>query len=351
MNPQDESKFGKGATDRPSDWLTPDAPNHAEIAGVFAPAVWTEKTLEDFVTYPKRNQGATLACTVYTEAKLLSIDEKSENGQWREFSPHSLYPLVVTPGGGANGLIAAQAAAKYGMTLEVLFPTDGQSEETIRNSAGYTVDAKQVALVYKSGSPVQCNTDFDTIASIIAGYHQLGKLKGVAISVIGQNNGSWTSPFPKPPADQNNNWYHRVPVVDFGLVNGKKYLAIDNSWGEQIGYGGQQFLSEDYMPFIYGGCYNLNVPDDWQQTEKVAAPHYVWNTDLEQGASGPDVLALQTALQSLGMFPVTSVVKPTGNFWGITKQAVILFQQSFGLSPVGVVGPLTRAKLNELFGN
>lgn len=346
-----EEKFGKGAADRPEDWYKVDSPTYSEISGAFSPVVWKEKKFSDFVTYPKRNQGTTLSCTCYTQAKLLSIDEFSENGKWRELSPHGLYPFVVFEGGGASGVEVARSAAKYGMTLEHLYPSDGLTEEEMRKSEGLLVDAKQVGLIYKSDMPVECLTDFDTIASILDGYQKKGKRKGVAVTIIGRNNGTWISPFPTPPTKTDTDlWFHRVPVVDFGLIKGKKYLAIDNSWGEEVGNKGQQYLGEEFLPFLYGGLYTLNIPDNWQ--ENIVAPtppKYVWSLDLQVGSSGKDVLLLQQALQSLGMFPVASVVGATGNFGGITKQAVILFQQAFGISATGVVGPKTREKLNSLF--
>jgi peptidoglycan hydrolase-like protein with peptidoglycan-binding domain len=42
----------------------------------------------------------------------------------------------------------------------------------------------------------------------------------------------------------------------------------------------------------------------------------------------------------------------TGNFFGMTLKAVKNFKTFYGISPVlGIVGPLTIAKLNELFGS
>jgi len=67
--------------------------------------------------------------------------------------------------------------------------------------------------------------------------------------------------------------------------------------------------------------------------------------DLEYGLTADsDVKELQTLLQKLGLFdgPVN------GNFFNLTRQAVIKFQETNGISAVGRVGPQTRAKLNEL---
>jgi peptidoglycan hydrolase-like protein with peptidoglycan-binding domain len=65
---------------------------------------------------------------------------------------------------------------------------------------------------------------------------------------------------------------------------------------------------------------------------------------LSLGSSGTDVAVLQTALEQQGFFVMPAgVVK--GYFGAITEAAVIKYQTSVGLPPVGVFGPATRAKL------
>lgn len=347
-----ENQFGKGSIDRPEDFLKANAWRNEEIAGAFQPALWKEKNpVGDFATYPKRNQGVQNSCTCYAKAKALSVDELSENGAWRELSPRSIYPYVAVPGGGASSLEVASMAVKIGMTLEYLLPTDGLSESDVSHDAGYKLDAKQIALVYKPGSIVECTADFETIASILQAHQAQGIKKVVEISIIGENNGTWLSAFPKAASlDKSKYWYHRIVVTDFGLVGGRKMLAIDNSWGTGAGYSGQQFLTEDHVPFLYGSLYTMNIPDDWQSVgESVPPPHHQWNTNLSIGSSGADVLVLQQALQSMGMFPVSSIVKPTGAYYGVTRSAVSLFQQAFGIPATGIVDTPTREKLNIIF--
>ena len=52
--------------------------------------------------------------------------------------------------------------------------------------------------------------------------------------------------------------------------------------------------------------------------------------------------------QDASIYPQKQV---TGYFGPLTRQAVINFQKKYGIDPIGTVGPITRAKLNELFGN
>jgi len=67
---------------------------------------------------------------------------------------------------------------------------------------------------------------------------------------------------------------------------------------------------------------------------------YCFNTDLYQGLTSNDVRNLQIVL---------GVTPTTGYFGSITKSAVKRFQAQYGLPQTGYVGPLTRAKLNELY--
>lgn len=339
-----------GENARPEDFLSPSAWRYEEINAGTTPVRWVEKSpVDGFVTYPKRNQGQQSTCTAYALAKALAVDELSENGIWRELSPRSIYPYVFQPGGGSNSLVATKLTLKIGMTLEHLLPTDGLTEKEAQEPTGYVTDAKQVALVYRPGNFLECSADFETIASIIQSYRDKGEKKIVMISMIGVNNGTAISQFPKPPTSPNQTlWYHKVAVTDFGLIGGKKYIAIDNTIP---GVNGQQFLGQDYEPLLYGALYTINQNDVLPVgTIPPPRPTHTWNVDLSVGSSGPDVLALQKALQSLGMFPISSVIGPTGNFGGLTQKSVQLFQSAFLIPTTGTVGPITRAKLNSMFG-
>jgi len=96
-----------------------------------------------------------------------------------------------------------------------------------------------------------------------------------------------------------------------------------------------------------------------RQLAELEAKPEVWChdflTDLKYQQAGEDIKALQTALRKEGLFKEAA----TGYFGPITFQAVKLFQEKYQeeiLSPwgfkrgTGIVGPTTRAKLNELYG-
>lgn len=76
---------------------------------------------------------------------------------------------------------------------------------------------------------------------------------------------------------------------------------------------------------------------------------FLFTRVLKIGSSGADVAALQQILIAKG-FLVFNVKSTPGYFGGLSKAAVVLFQKSLGLEPVGVVGPMTRKALNKITG-
>lgn len=70
----------------------------------------------------------------------------------------------------------------------------------------------------------------------------------------------------------------------------------------------------------------------------------VFYRSLSMGAKGVDVAALQTALEQNGFLVMPALVAK-GFFGVLTAAAVVKYQTSVGLPPVGVFGPLTKAKL------
>jgi hypothetical protein len=70
---------------------------------------------------------------------------------------------------------------------------------------------------------------------------------------------------------------------------------------------------------------------------------FLFETNLSMGMSGQDVLELQNRLRDEGYFNVT----PTGYYGPLTASAVRAYQAANGLSSVGIVGPQTRALLNQ----
>jgi hypothetical protein len=77
-----------------------------------------------------------------------------------------------------------------------------------------------------------------------------------------------------------------------------------------------------------------------------------FSRDLEVGASGADVMALQVWLNAHGFTVAASgpgsMGQETMTFGSLTKAAVAKFQAAHGISAIGRFGPMTRAALSSM---
>jgi len=144
---------------------------------------------------------------------------------------------------------------------------------------------------------------------------------------------------------------HSVTAVDWCLINGKKSIIVEDSWGPNFGFSGQRVIDEDFFNARnwYSG-YLMNFRFEAQPVSQ--KPQYTFNIDLEFGMTSDEVKALQDCLRWERLFP--SNAQSTGYFGAVTKKAVQDFQIKYGVTTAGSagygrVGPKTRAKLNEIF--
>lgn len=72
-------------------------------------------------------------------------------------------------------------------------------------------------------------------------------------------------------------------------------------------------------------------------------------TSMSIGSSGQDVSRLQGFLS--GDYHIYPAAIVSGYFGPLTQAAVRQFQVSFGIPTVGVVGPMTRSKVNEILSS
>ena len=151
---------------------------------------------------------------------------------------------------------------------------------------------------------------------------------------------------------------------DSDLLAEKKVRQALN-YGTDKGLLAEKFvLSEDeisdYYPFDPEKAEELlkssgmeKKDDKWVKITKGKTAAF--KSDLKEGSSGTEVIALQTCLAAdPDVYPERKI---TGNFASQTKAAVIAFQEKYAkdiLAPSGLksgtgkVGPSTRAKLNEI---
>lgn len=319
------------------------------------------KVLGTTFVEPTKNQGQSGSCGGQAASYLGGTFTVFQNKSFVEKSSKFIYAPVAYPGGGSIGRDLCDRVVNAGWASEALCVSyeNGQtpSEAFMARTADITDAAMADAAKDRGLSYAAVNTDIDSVAQALASG------QGLFIGVTGANNGTWLSPFPKPPTDADGNyWGHWLKVGKAKLINGAKFIGVHNSWGAQgVGENGWQWLGEDYFNTVLHNS-DRRGPVIFEARvivyNKAPTPvtfHYHFTQQLSAGDTSPEVKALQTALQVAGFFPAN--VAPTGFFGGITTVAVQKFQSKYGIATAGTpnttgyghVGPKTIAQLNVLF--
>lgn len=275
------------------------------------------------------------------------LNAKADNTQ-EEKSAKFIYAPIAYPNGGSVGRDLMDRVTKFGWGLESLTPSyengNPPSEQFMVRSGDITASAYDTAKKERALSYVRITDtlNIDSIAQAIRDNN------GAMIGLSGENNGSWATLFPKPPA--NYTWRHWIFADSAKMINGVKYIGIINSWGENVGDKGRQWISEDY--FKSGQCFEA-----WTCVYNTAKPEtgfkYVFTNNLQRGNFGDDVKALQAVLRLEGLFKYPL---DTGSYGIITQDAVYKFQIKYNITPLSrwlykgfYCGPATLAKLTELY--
>ncbi|MCB9803176.1 peptidoglycan-binding protein [Candidatus Nomurabacteria bacterium] len=129
--------------------------------------------------------------------------------------------------------------------------------------------------------------------------------------------------------------YANNPKV-YLLKNNQKQWIVDGEAFVALGYRWQDVeIIPDSETYVTG--------QDIKQTQNTN--NYTFKNFLSLGSISEEVRALQTKLKSLGYFTYPSI---TGYYGPVTATAVKAFQKANKISPLGYVGPQTRAALNSL---
>ena len=344
-------KHGTGALldTRPGEKKLKDYKFEEAVASV-NPVVWEEKPQSKWRKFPIFNQDGSGSCVAQTAAKLLGIMYWLLNGIYVHFSATDIYQRRSNkPGAGMIGVDAFDIMTE-GVTLEDLVPSQNMNDAQM-DAVDIPDYKRKVGEIFKIATNFlqPATKDIDKIASII---QTTGK--GVMVWFYFTYK-EWTDhPFiDEPNLDLNaqSTLKHSVTAVDFALVNGKKCLIIDDSWGPQYGLGGQRIIDEDFFKARnFFAAYPMNFKFSTGEGEK---PKHIFLQDLELNAQGPEVVALQDCLKFDGEFATN--IQSTGYYGTITQKAVQQFQEKYKIASAGVpgygrTGPKTREKLNELFG-
>lgn len=310
-----------------------------EEIGKVAVIDWQEK--KDWKTYESFDQDGSSSCVANAVAKMLGIENMKEEGKFIHFSPRDIYSRRPNkPGEGMVFREAMEIGSKYGATLEQLMPSQGLSETIMNSAEDKTPFDEIIGRTGRGGNYVALPYDINAIATI------LSRGKGVLLGMIWDYN-EWDKIIPTI-INSSGKYCHAVCATDFGLLNGKKVIAIDESWG--LKNIKQRFLTEDWFQKRCCACWYF---EDLTNKEAIGiTTKYKFLFDLEIGMKNGDVMKLQETLKGLGFFPTGQDI--TGYYGGITAKAVLDFQLKYAIvmskdeDGAGRFGPKTREVLNNL---
>lgn len=319
----------------------------SEVGSVTAPFDWNLGfDIETKVgKLPVKDQDGSFSCGGQAWSQYAGVLEAVFDGSLEERSAKFFYAQTYQFGGGSTGRDNANIFINDGACRESVLTSykNGQppDEAFITRGQDITDIARMDAKSDRGFSYAQTGTDIDTVAQALRDNN------GVILGIDGQNNGTWSSAFPKIPTKVE--WRHWIYAGKAKKINGKKYIGCLNSWGTGVGEQGWQWLGTDY--FTSG-----HVWSGWTHVFSVPPPttfHHLFSKPIVFGEKSDEVIALQTALQVDGEFPKTAAT--SGLYGGVTRKAVLAFRIKYGISsttdPSGKsCGPLTRAQLNKLFG-
>ncbi len=304
-----------------------------EIVAAVEPVLWVEKPQSAWRKFPIFDQNGSGSCVAQTLRKLYGVYIWLQTGVYVDISASHIYQRRHNrPAAGMDGTDAFKIA-QTGTTLEQFAPSEKMSDAQM-DAQVVKPFMEKVGETFKLGAYVTVSpTDIDTVASII-------QKTGKAVMVwFYFRYDEWTDVPQVLHAgldfNASSTLKHSVAAVDFTLYKGKKALVIDDSWGLKYAMNGQRVITEDFF-----------------NERNFFAAHFQ-SFAFEQNVIKPtyneSIISLQDCLKAEGLFPLN--VASSGVYGPITVKAVNAFQVKYGLDPIGTgtVGPLTKAKLHEIY--
>ena len=319
-----------------------------EIVSSAAPVEWVEKKESEWRKFPDQDQNGSGSCVMQTIRKLAGVLLYLKEKTYVSFSGAFYQLRSNKPNGGMIGVEAFDIWKENGLPLEQLVPSEKMTDAQM-DAIHIEQYEKDLAKVFAIDGHIGiANGDFETVASVI---QTTGKAVMAWFYFTAEE---WSQLIPEiktPGLALNEALRHSVAVVDYFLVDGKKYLLIEDS----AHFGGftRHLISEE---FFRARNWFLRYPMSFQfDCEIIDKPKHKFTSILKFGETGEDIKALQDILKYEGLFPLNT--DSTGYYGAITAKAVLDFQIKYNVAdPLELnqlvgrqAGKKTIAKLNELY--
>lgn len=337
--------------------------SHEELYTSSVPTYWGSKNqASSFVgMFPIDNQLGTSSCVAHGKVCVMSIFNwlQDRTKPFVQLSSMFIYRNRANyPGEGMVPSLANLQVIKQGAPIYADMPTPATEAEA--NAMIVDPATTQAAKQFIAGKWVKIidPTDIDAIGFVsnslmlplnILIYATIAEWDAVDVEIL---TPGLTQDDPLAEVE------HCITVLPNSayMENGKRRVIVQDS----AQFGGIFFrsVSED---FLIARCTEADYMIAMGNQPVIEKPKVNLPIDQSVGAVGPDVIALQLALQYLGYFPNVvngAAFAPTGTYGGITKNAVLKMQNEYAaeiLTPVnltvgtGYVGESTRAFINKLF--
>ncbi len=210
---------------------------------------------------PIEDQGQSGSCGGQAARYYLEVLKRIRTGVFERLSAKDPYCQIFYPGGGTDIRSIGNICVRLGRGVrsEALVPSYehglAPSEVFMEDKSVSNASPSQF---FRAQAYAFSKTDIESIAESVRDNN------GCIIQVSGQNNGTWLSPYPKPPIQQE--WSHFLYAGKAKLIDGKKYIGVCNSWGTDTGINGWQWLGEEYF---FGNVTNALVFYDNEATPYV----------------------------------------------------------------------------------
>lgn len=239
-------KFGKGAVKSSYDIRDFNyKPKVARGAFDWATGYDIEKVIGAKIV--TKDQGGSFSCGGQAWGYYGEVLESIATENYEPRSARWIYSHTNVPGGGSNGRENCKFCKNQGWVREVLVISyEGNkppSEAFMCKIPVLTKEGIEEAETARALSYLNARTNIDTIAQAIQDNY------GCVLRVVGQDNGTWHSTYPKPPNEEV--WAHFLYAGKAKTIDGKKFIGVKNSWGDDIGDHGWQWLGEDYFASGY----------------------------------------------------------------------------------------------------
>lgn len=306
------------------------------------------------IGYTVRNQNGSGSCVAQTIAKMLEVWDFIHDKIITVYSATPIYSNRSNkPQPGMIGTEALDFSIQKGVYLESDIPSQNMGDSQM-DTAVIDYTKKQIM---KPNRKVLLPLDFYKVAQEV-------KNNNCVMIWIKCGLGEWQRDIPFGLSNSEA-VRHSITVVDCISYKGIEYLIIEDSWGKWQKTSdiplkdGQRAITKE---FFDKHCYFAGAYTEFKYTEDAGFKHK-FETILEFGDRGVEVMFLQKALRSEGLFPAYIGGKPfdidkQGGYYGdTTRRAVFDFQVRHKVASMTElqivrgkrVGSKTIAKLNELY--